>query len=72
MAAKDSELWVGLEPSQGSGLVECLSDPDHNGVFKITDKNSQKVKFIQKDDSGHKNVQYFGLKGLTLEAPAGA
>ena len=72
MNAKDSELWVGLEPSEGSGLIECLSDTDHNGVFKITNKNAQKVKFIQKDNSGHKNVQYFGLKGLTLEAPAGA
>lgn len=66
MAAKDSELWVGLEPSEGSGLVECLSDTDHNGVFKITDKNAQKVKFIQKDNAGHQNVQYFDLSGLTL------
>ena len=66
MAAKDDELWVGLEPSEGSGLVECLSDTDHNGVFKITDKNAQKVKFIQKDDEGHQNVQYFDLSGLTL------
>ena len=66
MAAKDSELWVGLEPSEGSGLVECLSDTDHNGVFKITNKNAQKVKFIQKDNAGHQNVQYFDLSALTL------
>ena len=66
MAAKDTELWVGLEPSEGSGMVECLSDPDHNGVFKITDKNAQKVKFIQTDGT-HSNVQYFDLSGLTLQ-----
>ena len=65
MAAKDTELWVGLEPSEGSGMVECLSDTDHNGVFKVTDKNAQKVKFIQKDGT-HSNVQYFDLSGLTL------
>ena len=66
MAATDTELWVGLEPSEGSGMVECLSDPDHNGVFKITDKNAQKVKFIQTDGT-HSNVQYFDLSGLTLQ-----
>ena len=66
MAAKDTELWVGLEPSEGSGMVECLADTDHNGVFKITDKNAQKVKFIQKDAT-HTNVQYFDLSGLTLQ-----
>jgi len=66
MAAKDTELWVGLEPSEGSGMVECLSDTDHNGVFKITDKNAQKVKFIQTDGT-HSNVQYFDLSGLTLQ-----
>ena len=66
MASKDTELWVGLEPSEGSGMVECLSDTDHNGVFKITDKNAQKVKFIQTDGT-HSNVQYFDLSGLTLQ-----
>ena len=66
MASKDTELWVGLEPSEGSGMVECLSDTDHNGVFKITDKNAQKVKFIQTDGT-HTNVQYFDLSGLTLQ-----
>ena len=66
MASKDTELLVGLEPSEGSGMVECLSDTDHNGVFKITDKNAQKVKFIQTDGT-HTNVQYFDLSGLTLQ-----
>ena len=26
---------VGLDPSQGTGLVEILTDPDKNGVFKL-------------------------------------
>ena len=66
MATKDTSLKVGLEPSEGTGMIECLSDTDHNGVFKITDKNVQKVKFIQSDGT-HRNIQYFGLSGLTLE-----
>lgn len=28
---------VGLDPSQGTGLVEILNDPDKNGVFKIAE-----------------------------------
>ncbi len=62
---------VGLEPSQGSGLVELINDPDKNGVFKITDKNTQKFKVVQKckDSSGNSytNVQVFDLSGLTCE-----
>lgn len=43
-------------------------DSDKNAVFKITDKNSQKLKVVQSDNAGHKNVQLFGLKGLNLES----
>lgn len=37
-----SDVKVGLDPSEGSGLVSIIDDPDKNGVFKITDKNTQK------------------------------
>ena len=44
----DSENWddaetirVGLDPSEGSGLVDIKDDPDKNGVFKITNPISQ-------------------------------
>ena len=42
-------------------------DSDKNAVFKITDKNTQKVKTVQADNNGHTNVQYFSLKGLELD-----
>ena len=59
-----TSVKVGLDPSQGSGLVELLGDPDMNGVFKITDKDVQKFKIIT--TNGYKtNVQTFDLSGLT-------
>ena len=60
---------VGLNPTQGTGLVTLDSDKDV--VFKITNKDVQKVEVIQSDNKGHRNIQYFGLSGLTLK-PAGA
>ena len=42
-------------------------DSDQNAVFKITDKNTQKLKVVQSDNLGHKNIQLFGLQGLNLE-----
>lgn len=43
-------------------------DSDKNAVFKITDKDNQKLKVVQADNAGHKNIQLFGLKGLNLES----
>lgn len=37
---------VGLDPSQSSGLVDILSDPDKNGAFKITSPSVQKFKVV--------------------------
>lgn len=62
-----TSLKVGLIPSQGTGFVESIDDPDHNGVFKIT-KDTKSLKFIQSDGT-HKNVQAFELD-LTLEDDA--
>lgn len=61
---------VGLEPSEGTGLVEIHGDPDMNGIAKITDAKVQKFKVVQTDNAGHKNVQYYDLSGLTLESEA--
>ena len=47
-------------------LVECLDDPDRNGVFKITDKDNQVLKIVQ-SGGGRVCVQEFDLSGLTLE-----
>lgn len=60
-----TDVKVGLTNS-ASGMDPVTLDSDKDAVFKITDKNSQKVQVIQTDAAGHKNVQLFGLSGLTL------
>lgn len=62
-----TSVKVGMEPSQSSGLVELLGDPDMNGVFKVTDKNAQRFVVESRDADGNLTKQYFDLKGLTLE-----
>ena len=57
---------VGLEPSEGSGLVDLYNDPDRNGVFKITDKNTQKLVIVTGCD-GFRLVERYDLSGLTLQ-----
>lgn len=61
-----TSVLVGLEPSEGSGLVELINDPDKNGVFKVTDKDTQKLVVFSRDDNGHGFIQRFDLSGLTL------
>lgn len=66
-----NNVKVGIVPSaSGMGLVTL--DSDQNAVFKVTDKDSQKIKVVQSDNAGHKNVQLFSLSGLTLEDVTGA
>ena len=55
---------VGLNPSAGSGLVAL--DGDKNGVFKVTDKDTQKFVVLQQDGVNTK-IQEFDLSGLTVE-----
>lgn len=62
-----TSVKVGLDPSEGSGLVELLGDPDMNGVFKITDKDTQVFKVVTTD--GTKTAtQTFDLSGLTCQS----
>ena len=61
-----TSVKVGMEPSQGSGLVEIIDDPDKNGVFKVTDKNSQKFKYVV-TSATNVITQTFDLSGLTCE-----
>lgn len=51
-----------------TGMDLQTLDSDKNAVFKISDKNNQKIKVVQADNAGHKNVQYLDLTGLTLES----
>lgn len=61
-----TSVKVGLDPSEGSGLVELLGDPDMNGVFKITDKDTQKFKIVSTDGT-LTTTQVFDLSGLTCQ-----
>lgn len=66
--SRAATVKVGLRPSQGSGLVNIIPDPDRMGVFKITDKDAQKFVVESADTSGTKTTQVFDLSGLTLES----
>ena len=57
---------VGLDPSQGTGMVEIIDDPDKVAVFKIKSDLSQ-VLVVEQSNSTAKRVQKFTLSGLTLE-----
>lgn len=49
--SKYDSVKVGLEPSEGSGLVEIIDDPDKNGVFKVTSPSLQVFKIVAKKGS---------------------
>lgn len=62
--AKADDIKAGLEKSMGSGLVSL--DPDMLGVFKITNKDTQKFVVVCYDgDISYK--QTYDLSGLTLD-----
>lgn len=60
-----TSVLCGMDPSQESGLVEIINDPDKVGLFKVTYKDSQIFKVIQSDGTV-KLSQAFSLSGLTL------
>lgn len=66
-----ANVKVGIVPSAYGIDLQTL-DSDKNSVFKVTNPQKQKVKVVQEDNAGHKNIQYFGLSGLTLEETEGA
>ncbi len=71
-------MKVGLRPTyksgsavdNDSGLVECFSDPDRNGVFRISDKDTQKFIIVQTGSKGSKR-QEFTLSDLVLAVENG-
>ena len=68
---EDVTVSVGLDPSEGSGLVPL--DADLNGVFKVTDPESQTF-IVETVKDGETLRQTFNLAGVTLEPapqPAG-
>lgn len=64
-----TSVKVGLDPSAGTGLVE-LDPTDYDAVFKVADKDSQKLKIVTTAGT-IKETQKFDLSGLTL-TPGGA
>lgn len=61
-----TSIKVGLRPSVSSGLVEL--DADMDGVFKITDKDSQVFVVRCTDADGNAYESTYDLSGLTLQA----
>lgn len=61
-----ANVKAGIVPS-AIGMDLVTLDSDKNLIVKVTDKNTQVLKVVQSDSAGHKNVQIFDLKGLTLE-----
>lgn len=62
-------VMVGLVPSEGSGMVDIKPDPDHNGIFKVTNKDIQRFKVVATSADGKKvHTQWFDLRGLTCNA----
>jgi len=60
-------VMVGLDPSQTSGLVDIKNDPDKNGVFKVTNKATQ--KFVVVATKGTEEFKFvYDLSGLTVES----
>ena len=62
-----TSVKVGLEPSVSSGLVEILTDPDKNGVMKVTNKDSQVLTIIATDGTYTRTDRY-NLSGLVLQS----
>lgn len=62
---KATSVKVGLSPSQGTGLVEIIDDPDKNGVFKIS---SNEQKFVVQVTTPEKvETKEYDLSSLVLE-----
>lgn len=63
--ADATSVLCGMDPSQGSGLVEIINDADKAALCKVTYKDSQVFKVIQSDGTV-KLSQAFSLSGLQL------
>ena len=61
-----TSVKVGLEPSEGTGLVELINDPDKNGVFKVTNRFTQNFKIVTTDGT-KTTTQIFDLARLNVQ-----
>ncbi len=60
-----TSIKVGMNPSQSSGLVEIIDDPDKSGVFKVTNKKNQKFVVVSTDGTNERTLS-FNLDGLRI------
>lgn len=60
-----TSVKVGLDPSEGTGLLEITGDPDKSALMKITNKDKQYVTIVATDGT-YKRTQTFSLAQLTL------
>ena len=67
--AGTKSIKVGLVPSEGTGMVEMLGDPDMNCVGKIADKNTQKFRIEVTDANDVVSVKEWGLTNLEYAQP---
>ena len=66
-----TSLKVGIVPSSiGADLVECIDDADRNGVFRVVNPQTQRIKIVQ-SDGVNQNVQILSLEGLKLTPDTG-
>ena len=62
-----TSVKVGLNPSVSTGLVELINDPDKNGAFKVTNKDTQKFLVVTSDGSNiHSDL--YDLSELVFES----
>lgn len=64
--SRATSCLVGMDPSEGSGLVEIIDDPDLNGVFKVTNKDTQRF-VVRITDGRQTKTDRYDLSGLTVE-----
>ena len=64
--SKYTSVKIGLDPSEGTGLVEIIDDPDKNAVIKITNKQ-QIFKVVATLTDGTIITDEYSLATLVLE-----
>ena len=59
-----TSVKVGLNPSEGTGLLEILDDADKAAVMQINDKDEQVIKIVATNGTQTVTAEY-DLSGLT-------
>ena len=57
-----TSLKVGIK--DGTPMVECINDPDRNGVFRILSPDN--VFVVEQSDGTHTRRDEYPLSGVTL------